>query len=153
MKKIFTVVLLALLICLGTVGCGTSETTKQTTPPSETVTTQSVTETASADESSYQSIYDEYTQKLKDAAPALVKEYNDEAAAKAGDINALATLSNAKITKLAEICNEGVEKMASLKLKNGDSNDTYMDWAGKLQNVYTEQGQLITNAYMASAQG
>ncbi len=121
MKKIFTVVLLALLICLGTVGCGTSETTKQTTQPSEAVTTQSVTETASADESSYQSIYDEYTQK--------------------------------QITKLAEICNEGVEKMASLKLKNGDSNDTYMDWAGKLQNVYTEQGQLITNAYMASAQG
>jgi hypothetical protein len=153
MKKTILASALALIICLGTAGCETSGTAQQTAQPSEPAATQSAAETASADESSYQSIYDEYTQKLKDAAPALVKEYNDEATSKAGDINALAALSNEKITKLAEICNEGVEKMAALKLSNGDSDDTYMEWAGKLQDVYTEQGQLITNAYMASAQG
>ena len=71
--------------------------------------------------------------KLKDATPGIVEEFKTEAEAKKSDINALAELSNSKIEKLAEICNEGVEKMAELKLKNGDDDTTYTDWAKKLQ--------------------
>ena len=46
---------------------------------------------------SYQSILDEYTQKITEAAPQLVDEFNEEAAGKNGDINALAELSNSKV--------------------------------------------------------
>ncbi|MDD8056249.1 MAG: LysM domain-containing protein, partial [Thomasclavelia ramosa] len=79
--------------------------------------------------------------------------FKTEAEAKKSDINALAELSNSKIEKLAEICNEGVEKMAELKLKNGDDDTTYTDWAKKLQDVYTEQSKQISDAYLSVATG
>ena len=41
--------------------------------------------------------------------------------------------------------------MAKLQQKNGDAYETYEDWAGQLQDVYTEQAELITDAYMDSA--
>ena len=41
--------------------------------------------------------------------------------------------------------------MASLMLKNGDESSVYEEWAGKLTNVYMEQSQQITDAYMSSA--
>ena len=43
--------------------------------------------------------------------------------------------------------------MAELKLKNGDSDEVYQDWAAKLNDVYTEQAKLITDAYTAAATG
>ena len=91
-------------------------------------------------ENGYQSIYDEYTKKLKEAAPKLVKEYKKEAKDKKGDINALAELST-----------EGIEKMASLMLKNGDKEAIYDEWAEKLTDVYMKQAEKITDAYMESA--
>lgn len=102
-------------------------------------------------EVSYQSILDEYSQRLREAAPILVNEYNAESAGIHGDINALAELCNKKIGKLADISVEGIGKMADLMFKNGDSYDTYESWAGKLTDVYTQQAQLITDAYVNSA--
>ena len=59
----------------------------------------------------------------------------------------------AKVEKLATICTEGVSKMAEIKLKNGDSDDTYNEWAGKLQEVYTTQAQQVQDAYTSVATG
>ena len=51
----------------------------------------------------YESILDEYTQKIEDATPGLIDEYNEEAAELSGDIEALAELSNSKVEELAKI--------------------------------------------------
>ena len=45
----------------------------------------------------YESILDEYTQKIEDATPGLIDEYNEETAELSGDIEALAELSNSKV--------------------------------------------------------
>lgn len=102
-------------------------------------------------EVTYESILEDYTAQLKEQAPVLVDEYKAEAKEKAGDIAALAELSNAKIAKLAETCDAGIGKMAELMQKNGDEYSTYEEWSLKLMEVYTDQAQLITDAYMASA--
>lgn len=105
----------------------------------------------STDNASYQSILDEYSEKMKEATPGLVDEFKNEAAKYSGDINELAEISNDKIGKLAEISNEGIEEMANIMHSNGDDYDTYEEWAGKLMDVYTEYAQEITDAYMDSA--
>ncbi len=97
-----------------------------------------------------QTILDDYTQKIKDATPGLVTEYNSKSAG-ITDINQLATISNEEVTKRAEISNEGVGKMADLMLKNKDTQDIYQEWAGKLTDVYTEYAGQITDAYINSA--
>lgn len=43
--------------------------------------------------------------------------------------------------------------MAELMTANGDEYDTYEEWAGKLQDVYTEYSTQITDAYMNSTSG
>lgn len=155
MKKKIVALMIATMMAMSMTACGGSgDTSTKTETKTESAETTDTAEAADQEaEVTYQSILDEYTQKITEAAPGLVEEYNTEAAEKAGDVNALAELSNAKVTKLAEICNEGVEKMAELKIKNGDDDTTYTEWAGKLQAVYTEQSQLITDAYMSSATG
>ena len=138
MKKLLSI-LLTLGIIFSFAACGNGGSTEDAANTDSAAT--------------YESIYDEYAQKIKDATPGLVEEYNNEAAEKAGDINALAELSNAEIEKLAEISNEGIEKMAELMLKNGDSEETYTEWANKLTDVYMEEAQKITDEYMNSATG
>lgn len=64
-------------------------------------------ESKSADEQ-YQAILDEYTQKIKEAAPKLVDEYNAEYPNNQNGVEGLAELSNDKISELAEISNEGI---------------------------------------------
>ena len=43
--------------------------------------------------------------------------------------------------------------MAELKLKNGDDDETYQEWAKKLQDVYTEQAKQISDAYLSIGTG
>ena len=106
----------------------------------------------SADEQ-YQAILDEYTQKIKEAAPKLVDEYNAEYPNNQNGVEGLAELSNDKISELAEISNEGIQEMANVHLTSGSGKyEDYEDWATKLTDVYMEQAELITDAYMTSAQ-
>lgn len=100
--------------------------------------------------SSYQSILDEYTEKMKAAVPNLVREYKSEASG-ISNIERLAEISNNKVSELAEICNEGVGKMAELMYSRGDSYDTYESWAGKLMDNYNDIAQEIMDAYLDSA--
>ena len=101
-------------------------------------------------DATYDSIYDEYTARLKKEAPKLAEEYTNESANLA-TVEEKAQLSNDKISRLAEISNEGVEAMAEIMYANGDDYDVYEEWSMKLMNVYQEQAQLITDAYTDSA--
>ena len=102
---------------------------------------------------SYEEVLTEYSQKLRDATPVLIEEYNKAAESNQDGLTGLATLCNEKITKLAEISNEGVEEMAKLYYeKSGGSYEEYSEWASKLYDVYTEEAAKIQEAYMKSAQ-
>ena len=150
MKKKLLTIMLATTMTLSFTACGSSsdapKADSKTEAPAETAAPEKVDVT-------YQGILDEYTQKLADATPGLVDEFNSEAGEKGGDMNALAELCNAKVEKLAAICNQGVEEMAKLMQDNGDEYSTYEDWAGKLQNAYTTQAQQIQDAYTNAAIG
>lgn len=99
----------------------------------------------------YQSILDEFSKKLKTATPKLVKEYKQEASKNSNGITGLAEISNNKIQELAKISTDGIEEMAKLMYSSGSgSYSEYEKWAGKLQDVYTKQAGKITAAYMDS---
>ena len=72
-----------------------------------------------AEYSSYEDIYNAYSQKIKNAVPRLIKEYKTEAENNEAEVEGIAETSNVKITKLAEISTEGTEKMAELALTTG----------------------------------
>lgn len=111
-------------------------------------------EEATGSATGYEGIYNEYAKKIRDAAPTLVEEYKEEAAKNSGGLDGLATICNEKIEKLAEISNEGVEKMAEYMMTKGSGKyDEYSEWSGKLMQVYMEESQKITEAYMSSAMG
>lgn len=125
MNKILKIVPILLVVVLLFAGCGSPAT--------------------------YEEVYNEYSVKLKEESPKLVKEFNDEAAALNGDITKLAELSTKKIEKLAEISTEGISEMAKIQTQKGDDYSVYQDWATKLTKVYEEEAQKITDAYMSKA--
>ena len=109
--------------------------------------------TVETSEEQYQVILDDYTLKIKEATPMLVEEYNSEYPNNEEGLEGLANLSNQKIGKLAEISNEGIGKMAEVHFSKGSGKyEDYEEWAGKLMDVYMQEGEQITDAYMNSAQ-
>ena len=127
-------------------------TTKAPTTTTTTTTPTTTTTTNTSSETTYEDIYNEYAQKLQDATPGLIDEYNQEAAANTDGMTGLATICDKKISKLAAISTEGTEKMAQLMYTSGSgSYQDYEDWAMKLSDVYTTEAQKITDAYMDSA--
>lgn len=89
----------------------------------------------------YETIYNTYSQKIKDKAG----EYKSAAAGQS--IDKKAEISSAKIEEMAEICNKGVQEMADYGLKNGNMGD-YTEWGEKLYEVYYEQSEVIWDEYM-----
>lgn len=138
MKKKIISVLVMLAMVFAFTACGSGGDSGESAEPA-------------AEPATYESILDEYTQKIEEATPGLIEEYNKESAELAGDLNALAELSNSKIEELAKIETEGTEKMAELMLDNGDEQEVYEEWAQKLYDVYEEYAGQITDAYMDSA--
>ncbi len=123
--------------------------TQEKVQPSNEIQTKLPTEAPKS--SSYQSIYDKYSNRMKAKTQSLVDEYNREAANNQNGITGLAELCNNKTAVLAEICTDGIQEMAAIMMKNGDSYDTYSSWASKLQEVYQSEASNITNAYISSA--
>lgn len=112
---------------------------------------ESSSEGGSNAESSYQAILDEYSAIIRETTPALVEEYNAEAEGNTEGIEGLAKLSNEKVSELAEISNEGIREMAKVYYKKGSGGySEYEEWAGKLMDVYLEEAEKITDAYMDS---
>jgi len=100
----------------------------------------------------YEGIYNEYSQKLKEATPKLIEEYRTEAKNNTKGLEGLAELSNSKVEKLAEISTEGTEKMAEYMFIGGSGKySEYQDWAMKLNSVYMEEAGKITSEYLNSA--
>ncbi len=105
-----------------------------------------------APEKTYDEILEEYSQKMRDATPRLISEYQEEAKQNQNGITGLAELSQKKTEELANINSEGTEEMAKIYMYNGNgSYDEYSEWSGKLFDVYMEEAGKITDAYMASA--
>lgn len=130
-----------------------NEPSKSETSKEESFKTESSKEESSKTVtlSSYQSILDEYSEKIKSATPKLVSEYNKEAANYIGDIDKLAEISVEKTSKLADIVTEGTEKMAQVMLDTNDSYSNYEKWAKKLQDVYMNEAGKISDAYIKTA--
>lgn len=100
-------------------------------------------------EEQYQAIFNDYTSKIKEAAPKLADEYTEEAATSED----LVELSNTKIAVLADLSTEGVSKMADLHFKSGiGTYEDYQNWSDKLLDVYLNEAIIITEAYMSSVQ-
>ena len=104
----------------------------------------------SSKDSTYQTILDEYTSKMKQAVPDLIQQYKTESTG-ISDINRLAEICNDKVSVLAEICNEGISEMAELMYSKGDSYDTYEKWSGELMDKYMDIANEIQDAYLDSA--
>ena len=100
----------------------------------------------------YESILEDYSQRIRDAAPWLAAEFREEAENNDAGLEGLAELSLAKTTILAEISSEGVERMATVWFTHGSgSYEEYEEWAAKLMDVYEEEAQLIMDAYIEAA--
>lgn len=128
----------------------TTENTEEVVVEEETEVEEPVVEEVS--EYSYQTILDEYTQKLRDATPLLIEEYNEAAKSNEDGLMGLAKLCNEKVSELAKISTDGIQEMASYYLKHGSgSYEEYSEWAGKLQDVYLEEAAKIQDVYMDSA--
>lgn len=110
--------------------------------------------TKTADDSSatetkatYESIYNEYSQKIIDTTSDIVAEYDTEAAEADGDSANLVAASVDKIQEIADINADGVEKMAELLYEDPESEEDYSAWVDKLTAVYTEQSKIIEDTY------
>ena len=130
-------------LALSMTACGDSE-------PSESSGSGEAKKEIVKEKKTYESILADYTQKIQDATPGLVEEYNNESA-NLGSIEEKAELCNEKVEALAEICNDGVGEMAEVMMDNGDEYEVYEDWAGQLQDVYMDYANQIQDAYMANA--
>lgn len=119
--------------------------------PAETTDTAANTGDADAagNDSAYEAIYNDYSQRMSDKVQTLIDEYNAEASG--ADLSKKAEISNAKVEVLADLCNEGVEEMASQMLSDGSDYSTYSTWSSKLYEDYMTDAQKIYDAYLVSA--
>ena len=115
--------------------------------PETTTNTQAATSSYS---SSYEQIYNEYSQKLADYYSTAKSELQSEASS-GKSIDALATSCSNKVSRLAEISTEGVNKMADLCVKRGGSSSEYMNYGTKLESVYMDYGTKLESVYMSGA--
>lgn len=157
MKKIFVSLLIPALLIFS--GCSSKEEAEghPNSSVNEEVIIQPEEDVQSIDEiqtgpRDYQTILDDYSERIRSAVPGLIEEYNAEAENNKEGLQGLATLSNEKISKLAEILNDGISEMAKYYYHAGSgSYDEYEEWAGKLMDVYMEEATKIQEAYMDSA--
>ncbi len=84
---------------------------------------------------SYRDILDEYTRKMEEALPRLIRELRN-ALAGTTDIQRIAELYAGKVGELAAICQEGLQKMYDLMEARGDDLTIYEGWARKLFDNY-----------------
>lgn len=98
-------------------------------------------------------IYEEYAQKIQDEALKLLEEFKEEARENKGDIEKLAEINSEKTSELAEVENEGIQKMAANYSNAGETYDDYTEWSGKLWDVYLDEVEKFTEAYMNAALG
>lgn len=146
----------------GTAVVGSTQTENNTTQglplpdqsqPAQTVqqpSSDTGSQATTSSESSYEQIYNEYSQKLADYYSTAKGELQSEASS-GKSIDALATSCSNKVSRLAEISTEGVNKMADLCVKRGGSASEYMNYGTKLEGVYMDYGTKLESVYMSGA--
>ena len=132
-KKIIALLMVAMVAMLA--GCGSSGTKE--------------TKKAEEKKPTYESVYKEYSQKMKDATPGLIEAYKKDAEG-VSDMNKLANISAKKTEKLANICAKGGKRLATIHAKENDDEEKYNEWMNKLTDVYQDEAQKITDAYQDS---
>jgi hypothetical protein len=151
----WVIVAVVAIVVIGNLGENNNSSSKENGSQSNSQAAQSSKPTTSsqpAQQTSYQSILDTYSAKIKAATPKLVEEYKKEAANNTSGLEGLAKISNDKISELAELSNEGIGEMAKIWFKSGSGKySEYEDWAGKLMAVYMSEAGIITDAYINSA--
>lgn len=100
----------------------------------------------------YETVFDDYAERLRSATPLLIEEYNAEAADNDNGLNGLAEIANEKVGCLADLVNVGVEELAKVMYTTGSGKyEEYQDWATRLYDVYEEEASKIYDVYMNSA--
>ena len=123
MKKIFASLLILVLLIFS--GCSSKESVEeQNSSENEEVIIQPEEDAQSTGEiqtglRDYQTILDDYSERIRSAVPGLIEEYKTEAANNTEGLQGLATLSNEKISELAEISNDGISEMAEYYYQAG----------------------------------
>ena len=135
-RKIIALLMVAMVATLA--GCGSSGTKE--------------TKKAEEKKPTYESVYKEYSQKMKDATPGLIEEYKKDAEG-VSDVNKLANICTKKTEKLASICTKGGKRLATIHTKENDDEEKYNEWMNKLTDVYQDEAQKITEAYQDSVMG
>ena len=125
-------------------------TTDNGSQPAQQPTNTTEEKSTSSSRSSYEQIYNEYSQKLADYYNTAKGELQSEASG-GKSIDALATSCSNKVSRLAEISTEGVNKMADLCVKRGGSSSEYMNYGTKLESVYMDYGTKLESVYMSGA--
>lgn len=154
-KKLITAILITTIaLLLSACGNSSSESKEdavknsaESTAKTDSKEGKDTQDDVDAADETFESIFDNYSQEIKDTAAVLVEEYNTEAAEIEGDNDALYELSITKLYKLTEIFYEGTTKMTELVLKYNGDEDASTEWGQKLEAVYDEQAQLIEDAY------
>ncbi len=136
MRKRFLTLGLAVLMAVAFTAC--SGGSKDTGDSAKKTTTEA------KKEQNYESIYEEYSAKLKKATPQLIEEYKQEI--KDEDSDEI-SIGIEKADNLMGICTEGSEKMSDLLMKNTDEEDEYDKWAAKLENVYDKEAKTLEAAF------
>lgn len=146
MKKMVVTLALVCLVVANFSGCGIPEDKEQ--PQNEDA---NLAEEVAPNENyeSYEAIYNDYVQRLKNATPVLIKEYEQEAKVNNGGLQGLAQIANSKIAELADITTEGGMEMADFVMTKGSGNyDEYREWYTKLNEIYEEEASKIYDVYL-----
>lgn len=105
-----------------------------------------------AAEKTYEGIYEEYSQKMREATPGIVAEYQEEAEQNENGLNGLEEIYYEKSSELEKIGLKGRDEMSKLyEYSDEDTDDKYTEWVEKLYDVYSEENDKISNVYLEEA--
>ena len=96
----------------------------------------------------YESLYEEYCQKITDTSPIILQEFMDEAEPIKDDSQALSRLYNDKMEKFAKIPAECSVKMGGVMISNKDDFNTCKEWTDKIFEFYQKEVNKLSDAYL-----
>lgn len=92
----------------------------------------------------YQTILEEYRQKLSAAVPGLVEEFHSEIVGKEGDPDEISEISTAKEEELSQIAVEGIQKMSELAAEDPETDESKLEeWTQELHNVFDSTSETL----------
>lgn len=99
---------------------------------------------------SYEAIYNDYAQKLTDATPGLIEEFESEAALNFGGEEGLTEILSSKQLVLSEIaaeCANVLSAFYSASSQDDAEATAYIEWNNKINSMYTQEARKLTEIY------